>query len=209
MSKLAKENFEITVRLTVGIEEASRILKQNGYSEEKDFILEDIYLVPEEFTDIDKYEARRLLNMSVRLRSFIFDPKTSRSNSSRQEIVKKDKIFDNDNNIIQETKYVCRIKDISEAHKLLKSLGYVELLTMKQEAKTFTKDNYEITLSNINGRIYIEMEDVDKAGNVKYDSPETIIKLIQNYNLPYVEGEYYAQKAVDEINEMRRNKTNK
>lgn len=204
MSKDEKEIHEITVRLTIDAKKAKEILEQNGYIYSNDFIVEDIYLVPEEFNDIYKYDERRLLNMSVRLRSFIFDPKTVHSIDSRNEIVKKDKNFDEENNILSETKYVCRIKDIDEAYNLLKSLGYVELFKIRQEAKTFVKENYEVTLSNINDRIYVEMENIDRNGKIVYDSPESMIKDFKSYNLPYVEGEYFVQKAVDMIKELKK-----
>lgn len=209
MEESKEENFEVTIRVTVDIEEVKHILEANGYKEENEFIVEDIYLIPEEFSDIDKYEERRLLNMSVRIRSFFFDPETKFSSESKKEIVKKDKTFDDKNNLIKESKYVCRIKDINEAHGLLKSLGYIELLNIKQDAKTFVKDNYEITLSDINGRIYIEMEDTDINGNIKYSSPEEIIKLIKQYKIPHIEGEYFIQKAVDEIQELRNKRKTK
>lgn len=193
------EEHEITLRVTVSMEELVELLKKNGYKEKNEFLLDDVYLIPKEFSDIDKYDERRLLNMSVRIRSYIMD------SNPRNELVKKDKEFDDDNQIIKETKYICRIQNIDEAHSLLKSLGYIELLRIQQKAYTFKNEKYEMVVSHIDGRTYIELENHDEQGNVLFNSPSEMINFIKEYKIPHVENEFFAQKAVDEIRIMREN----
>lgn len=203
MEEKLQEEHEITLRVTVGMEKLEHILNKNGYKKVEDFEIDDIYLVPEEFSDINKYDEIRLLDMSVRIRSLILNPYSLSNKEIRKEIVRKEKTFNDDNNILSEFKYVCRIKEIDEAHMLLKSLGYVKLLELKQNAKTYSNGNYDIVVSEIDGKIYLEMENKDKDNNILFKTTEEMIGLIDKYNIPHSDGEYFVQKAVDKIREMR------
>lgn len=190
---MGKQEKEITIRITVSLDEIKEILKKGGFSEGGEFEIYDIYMIPEEFKDIEKYDEKRLLNLSVRIRE------TIENNISQKGIVKKDKEFDEDDQIIKEEKYVCRIKDVDEANKLLNQLGYVELFSLNQKAKSYIKGNAEIVLSEINGRIYIEIEDRNLEGKVIFNSSNEMIQFIKENNIPHVEGEYFVQKAIDEL----------
>ncbi len=198
-----KEEHEITLRVTTGMEELEDILNQNGYKKIEDFILDDIYMVPEKFKNISKYDEISLLNTSIRIRSFIFTTNSLPKIKIRKEITKKVKKFDN-NNIINESKYICRIESIDEAYELLKSIGYVKLLQLKQDAKTYSNGKYEIVVSDIDGKIYLELENKDKNNNILFETTQEMIEFLDKYNIPHFEGEYFAQKAGDKIKEMKK-----
>ncbi len=203
MEEEFNSEHEVTIRITVGRDELIKILNKNGYSKTEDFVVDDIYMIPEEFNDINKYDERRIIEMSVRIRSFIIDSKLAAETEVRKEIVKKDKEFDDKNNILNESKYVCRIKDVDEAFVLLKKLGYVELFRLKQDTQTFTNGKYEIIISQVNNRLYLEIENKDNKGNIVLKTPQEMINLIEGYNIPHVKDEYFAQKAIDIIRDMR------
>ncbi len=203
MEEEFNSEHEVTIRVTVGRDELIKILNKNGYSKIEDFVVDDIYMIPEEFNDINKYDERRIIDMSVRIRSFIIDSKLSSESEVRKEIVKKDKEFDDKNNILNESKYVCRIKDVDEAFVLLKKLGYVELFRLKKDAQTFTNGKYEIIISQVNNRLYLEIENKDSKGNIVLKTPQDMINLIEEYNIPHAKDEYFAQKAMDIIRDMR------
>ena len=191
---------EVTIRVTLPLNEAKEFLENNGFEKKSEFELNDIYMIPEEFSDIEKYDERRLLNLSVRIRNVI------QENISHKEIIKKDKDYDDENRIIKEEKYICRIKDVDEANKLLRNLGYVELFTLKQNAFGYAKGRVEAVLSEINGRVYVEIETNNYEGEKVFDSTNEIIDFIKKYEIPHEKDEYYVQKAIDEIQYLRENK---
>lgn len=196
------EEHEVTIRINGTKEELIKILENQGFKKVNEFILYDTYMIPEEFNDIDKYDERRLLNLSVRIRRY----EKSESEVIRKEIVKKDKEFDENNNIIKESKVVCKIKDENEAYELLKVLGYVKLLNIDQKVVDYSNGNFFVCVSDINGRIYIEIEDRDKENNILFNSTDEIIEKVKELKIPHDESEYFVQKAIDELKYLRSKK---
>lgn len=198
------EEHEITIKVTISYEELVKLLEEKGMKHRVDFNVTDQYMIAEEFNDLEKYDEKRLINMSVRIRKFEYS--TSQEDKNRREIVKKNKNFDDNDDIINEEKVVCTIKDEKEAMKLLKSLGYVELFTIEQKLTDYIKDNIIFTISQIDDEVYLELESHDMQGNKIFLSVDDMIEEIDKYNIPHENGKYFQQKAINKLKKLRAKK---
>ena len=84
------EEHEITIKVTISYEELVKLLEEKGMKHRVDFNVTDQYMIAEEFNDLEKYDEKRLINMSVRIRKFEYS--ASQKDKNRREIVKKKKM---------------------------------------------------------------------------------------------------------------------
>ena len=195
-TKDVKEH-EITFEVTTNMNTLVKILETNGFKRVHSFIVEDRYMLPVD-EDIDYKDLKETLNKAVKIRHLNFIDKKK----TRNEINKKVKEFDKNGNILKEKTFICIISDINDAYELFKALGYKEILHMNQKLTDYVKDKELITTCEMDDKIYIEIENKTKEGEVVYYSVEEMIEGIKKYNIPHDESNYFKQKAVDKLKEI-------
>ena len=113
-----------------------------------------------------------------------------------QEITFKTKNIDENGNILSQDSINCYVKDIEEAKKLFKAIGYTEIMNIKENDIIYYKDKFELALKFVkNGDLLIEVE-------TEEDTIDNIIKIIEELNLPIEKNNYFIKKAEIELNKV-------
>lgn len=191
------EENEITIKVSTDLNNLINILKQNGFKKEHSFIVEDRYMLQTE-KELEQENIKEILNESIRVRHLNFFEK----NIKRSELIKKVKKYDKNENILKQKTINCVVLNKDDAFEFIKGLGYKEILNMTQRLTDYVKEKELITICEIDDKIYIEIEDKDDKGNIIYSKIEDMINVIKKYDIPHDESEYFAQKAIDKLNDI-------
>ena len=121
-------------------------------------------------------------------------------------ILKEDKvIYDENGNITKQGKTNCKINSIEEAVNLFNALGYEKLININDHLLVYANKDDEFVIECVNNKhIYIEIEDKCNYIDKCYKSDEEMKDAIDKYNLPLKQNNYYAKKALDELNEIQK-----
>lgn len=189
---------EITVEVLETRENVIKAILNNGFKLEKEYDINDIYLVKKEFENCKIYNE--LLNNSILIRDFLEE------SNNRKLITCKQKHIDNNGNILNQINANVEISNINDAYNMLKLIGYTDLIKISDHISIYIKDNGdELALQFVNDRIYIEIEEKCEHTGKKYESLDYIKSIITNLNLPIKDGNYYAKKAEDVLNDKKKN----
>ncbi len=197
-----KESNEITLKIKCELNEFYKIIEEKGFKIIDEFSMDDTYFVPKE-VDLDKTDIRDTLSKALLVRDII----GKMSNKRTKLITFKIKNFDKAGNILNQESINCNILEIEDAKKLLKVIGYKEIMNIKENDVVYEKDGFQLAVKNIkDGDNLIEIETEEN------DEIDTIEKLIQKVNkmgiLVYTD-DYFVKKAEIELEKILRKKTNK
>ena len=188
---------EITVEVLETKENIIKSISDNGFKLEKEYDINDIYLVRKEFENCKNYNE--LLNNSILIRDISEKPNT------RKLITYKQKNIDDNGNILNQINANVEINNIDDAYNMFKLIGYWELIRIRDHISIYQKDNGdEFALQFVNDRIYIEIEEKCAHTGKKYESLEYMKNIITNLKLPIKNENYYAKKAEDILNDKKR-----
>ena len=149
-----KESNEITVKIKCELNEFYKIVKEKGFKIIDKFSMDDTYFIPEE-VDLDKINTRDILSKAVLVRDII----GKMSNRRTKLITFKIKNFDESGNILNQEAVNCDILEIEDAKKLLKAIGYKEIMNIKEDDVVYEKDGFQLAIKDIkNGDNLIEIE---------------------------------------------------
>ncbi len=187
---------EITVEVLTTKENVIKAISNNGFKLEKEYNINDIYLVKKEFENCDTYNE--LLNNSILIRDISENPNT------RKLITYKQKHIDDNGNILNQINANVEINNIDDAYNMLKLIGYIDLMKISDYISVYQKDNGdELALQFVNDRIYIEIEEKCEHTGKIYESLDYMKSIIKNLNLPIKAENYYAKKAEDILNDKK------
>lgn len=190
-----KENNEITVKIKVSLDEFYKIIEEKEFWIDHEFSMNDTYFIPETL-NLNKMSTREILSKAVLVREI--EEKTS--GKVIKKITFKIKNFDDNGNILSQEAVNCDIKDIEDAKKLLKAIGYREVMCIKENDIVYEKDGLQLAIKDIkNGDKLIEIETEDN------DDLNTIDKLIQRINkldIPIYTDNYFVKKAEIELDKV-------
>ena len=111
--------------------------------------------------------------------------------------------YDENGNITKQGKTNCKINSIEEAVNLFNALGYEKLININDHLLVYANKDDEFVIECVNNKhIYIEIEDKCNYIDKCYKSDEEMKDVINKYNLPLKQNNYYAKKALDELNEI-------
>ena len=130
-----KDSNEITLKIKCELDEFYNIVEEKGFKIIDKFSMDDTYFVPEE-VELGKVNTRDILSKAVLVRDII--GKTS--NKRTKLITYKIKNIDENGNILNQESINCNILNIEDAKKLLKAIGYEEIMNIK-ENDVITKIN--------------------------------------------------------------------
>lgn len=187
---------EITVEVLETKENIIKSISNNGFKLEKEYDINDIYLVKKEFENCKNYN--QLLNNSILIRDVSEEP------NSRKLITYKQKHIDSNGNILNQINANVKIDNIDDAYNMFKLIGYIDLIKIKDHISIYIKNNGdEFALQFVNNRIYIEIEEKCEHTGKRYQSLDYMKNIIKNLNLPIKNENYYAKKAEDILNDKK------
>lgn len=185
---------EITVEVLETKENVIKSISNNGFKLEKEYDINDIYLVKKEYENCKNYNE--LLNNSILIRDI------SEKSNPRKLITYKQKHVDNNGNILNQINANVEINNIDDAYNMLKLIGYIDLMKIRDHISVYQKNNGdELALQFVNDRIYIEIEEKCEHTGKRYESLDYMKSIITNLNLPIKNNNYYAKKAEDILND--------
>ena len=188
-----KENNEITIKVISTKEELIKILTDNEFKRGREFSLDDYYFIPNDI-DKDKLSTREILSKAVIIR-YIID-----ENKIIQKITFKRKNIDEKGNILSQDSVNCDIKDIEDAKRLFKAIGYSEIMNIKENDIIYYKNNFELALKFVkNSDLLIEIETEE---NTEWDTIDKIKEIIDELDLPIEKNNYFIKKAENELNKI-------
>lgn len=189
---------EITVEVLATKENVIKAISNNGFKLEKEYDINDIYLVKKEFENCKNYN--QLLNNSILIRDI------SEESNPRKLITYKQKHIDDSGNILNQINANVQINNIDDAYNMLKLIGYMDLMKISDHISVYQKNNGdELALQFVNNRIYIEIEEKCEHTGKKYESLDYMKSIITNLNLPVKNENYYAKKAEDILRDREEN----
>jgi len=189
-------NNEITVKVKCELNELYKILEEKGFKIVDKFSLNDTYLVPETLK-IEEMSTREILSHAVIIRNIVQEMPQGIKN----KITFKKKEFDNEGNILNQMATSCEIKDIQEAKKLFKAIGYKEIMNIKENDLVYGKDGFDLAIKDIqNGEKLIEIETVEE--NKELNTIEKLKEKIASIQIPIYTDNYFVKKAEIELNKI-------
>ena len=168
-----KENNEITLKIKCELNEFYEIMKKKGFKVIDKFRLDDTYFIPKDLK-LNKTNIRYILSKAVLVRDI--------TDKLNQESVN------------------CKIYDIEDAKKLLKAIGYKEIMNIIEDDVVYEKEGFEIAVKDIkNGDKLIEIETTD---NEELDTIEKLIKKVNELEIPIYTDNYFVKKAEVELEKI-------
>lgn len=197
-----KESNEITLKIKCELNEFYKIIEEKGFKIIDEFSMDDTYFVPKE-VDLDKTDIRDTLSKALLVRDII----GKMSNKRTKLITFKIKNFDEAVNILNQESINCNILEIEDAKKLLKVIGYKEIMNIKENDVVYEKDGFQLAVKNIkDGDNLIEIETEE---NDEIDTIEKLIQKVNKMGIPVYTDDYFVKKAEIELEKILRKKTNK
>ena len=190
-----KENNEITLKIKCELNEFYEIMKKKGFKVIDKFRLDDTYFIPKDLK-LNKTNIRYILSKAVLVRDI-----TDKMTNERPKLITfKIKNFDESGKILNQESVNCNISDIEEAKKLLKAIGYKEIMNIIEDDVVYEKEGFEIAVKDIkNGDNLIEIETTD---NEELDTIEKLIKKVNELEIPIYTDNYFVKKAEVELEKI-------
>ena len=190
-----KENNEITLKIKCELNEFYEIMKKKGFKVINKFRLDDTYFIPKDLK-LNKTNIRYILSKAVLVRDI-----TDKMTKERPKLITfKIKEFDENGKILNQESVNCKIYDIEDAKKLLKAIGYKEIMNIIEDDVVYEKEGFEIAVKDIkNGDKLIEIETTD---NEELDTIEKLIKKVNELEIPIYTDNYFVKKAEVELEKI-------
>lgn len=193
---MAVENSnEITVRIKGNLKEFYKIIEEKGFEVTDRFKMDDTFFIPQNL-DLEKMSAREILANAIIVRI------VERHNGKLvKNITFKRKVFDEQGNILSQSKVECDVLDTEDAKILLNAIGYKELMRIKESDIAFEKNGFTFSVKDIeNGEKLIESEAEPKDETM--DTLDKIKVMFDKYEIPIYKDNYFVKKAEIELNKV-------
>lgn len=190
-----KESNEITVKIKVKLDKFYKLVEEKGFKVVNKFSMDDTYFIPKTLK-LETMSTREILSKAVLIR----DIKSGISDRITKKITFKIKNFDECGNILSQESINCDILNIEDAKKLLRAIGYKEIMNIKEDDVVYEKDGFELAIKNINnGDKLIEIETEE---NNDFDTIEKLIKKVNELEIPIYTDDYFVKKAEIELDKV-------
>lgn len=190
-----KENNEITVKIKGSLNEFYKIIEGKDFKIVHEFSMNDAYFIPETL-NLNEMSTREILSKAVLVREI----KEKTSGKVMKKITFKIKNFDDNGNILSQEAVNCDIIDIEDAKKLLKAIGYREVMCIKEDDIVYEKDGLQLAIKDIkNGDKLIEIETEE---NDELNTIDKLIKKINKLDIPIYTDNYFVKKAEIELDKV-------
>ena len=193
MSK--KQDNEITLKIKGNLDEFYSDIENKKFKIVHEFSMDDTYFVPK-ILNLKEISTREILSKAVLVRKII--GKTSGKVS--QKITFKIKEFDTDGNILNQDSINCEVLDIQSAKKLLKAIGYKEIMNIQEDDRVYENAGFRFAVKDIrNGDNLIEAE---IGENEDVDTVEELVEEVANFKIPVYLDNYIVKKAEIELDKV-------
>ena len=190
-----KESNEITVKIKVKLDKFYKLVEEKGFKVVNKFSMDDTYFIPKTLK-LETMSTREILSKAVLIR----DIKSEISDRITKKITFKIKNFDEYGNILSQESINCDILNIEDAKKLLRAIGYKEIMNIKEDDVVYEKDGFELAIKDINnGDKLIEIETEEKND---FDTIEKLIKKVNELEIPIYTDNYFVKKAEIELDKV-------
>lgn len=190
-----KESNEITVKIKVKLDKFYKLVEEKGFKVVNKFSMDDTYFIPKTLK-LETMSTREILSKAVLIR----DIKSGISDRITKKITFKIKNFDECGNILSQESINCDILNIEDAKKLLRAIGYKEIMNIKEDDVVYEKDGFELAIKDINnGDKLIEVEIEE---NNDFDTVEKLIKKVNELEIPIYTDNYFVKKAEIELDKV-------
>lgn len=195
---------EITVSINCSLQEIYNLLESEGFSIVDKYNMEDIYYIQKDI-DINKQPIKEILKNYVLIRIVTqFTPDNFVNSYNVNKLIFKSKEIALDGSIIRQDKKDCIIKYIHEGIEFVKAIGYKELMTIKEKAVVYGKDDLQLVIKDVeNSENLIEIE--TKENNKKLDTIDKLKNIIRELQIPIKTNNYFVKKAEIELNKLINN----
>lgn len=187
-------NEEITVKINCSLKEMYNILKNKGFRLIDKYNLEDIFYISKNI-EAKKQNIDKILKRYILIRKVIqFIPNDFQKSYNVFKLTLKNKNIASDGTIISQNKSECEIKSVDQGKEFLKSLGYKELMTIREKAVVYFKDGLKLVIKDVeNCGNLIEVE-TDK-NNIELNTIDKLKEKINNLQIPINTSNYFVKKA--------------
>ena len=190
-----KESNEITVKIKCELKNLYKILEEKGFKVVDKFSMDDTYFIPETL-NLNKMKTREILSKAVLVR----DIRRQMPNRIIKQITFKIKNFDEYGNILSQESVNCDILETEDAKKLLKAIGYKEIMNIKEDDIVYEKDGFQLAIKDIkDGDNLIEIETEE---NNDLDTIEKLIQKVKEIEIPIYTDNYFVKKAEIELDKI-------
>ena len=190
-----KQSNEITVKIKCEVDEFYKILEDKGFEITDKFSLEDAYFIPETL-NLEEMSVREILAKALLVRECI----GKISGNVIREITFKRKNFDENGNILSQDSVNCNVYEIEDAKKLLKAIGYKEIMCTYEDDIVYGRNGLELAIKNIrNGDKLFEVETLDQEG---FETTEKLIERVKELELPIYTDNFFVKKAEVELSKV-------
>lgn len=178
-----------------------------NYKKLNEYLLSNSFKVVDKYDCYDRYMINKDLNISNMKDLDILDKCVIARDiiGTKQCLTYKEKKYDENENIVSQSKIDCIVEDLDTAIKFMESIGYKILFEVYDKITVYSNGNIEICVQYVNDRyLMIEMEDVgDKTKNHHYDNIEDMIRDFDKIGIDYDKNNYFVKKAQIILNEVR------
>ena len=190
-----KESNEITVKMKCELNEFYKIVEEKGFKVVDKFSMDDTYFIPETL-NLEKMKTREILSKAVLVR----DIRRQMPNRIIKQITFKIKNFDEYGNILSQESVNCDILETEDAKKLLKAIGYKEIMNITEDDIVYEKDGFQLAIKDIkDGDNLIEIETEE---NNDLDTIEKLIQKVKEIEIPIYTDNYFVKKAEIELDKI-------
>ena len=195
---------EITVSINCSLQEIYNLLENKGFSIVDKYNMEDIYYIQKDI-DIKKHSIEETLKNYVLIRKVTqFIPDNFVDSYNVNKLIFKSKEIASDGSIIRQDKKDCIIKYIYEGIEFIEALGYKELMTIKEKAIVYGKDDLQLVIKDVeNSENLIEIE--TKENNKKLDTIDKLKNIVRELQIPIKANNYFVKKAEIELKKLINN----
>lgn len=190
-----KDSNEITVKIKCELDEFYKIIEEKGFKVVNKFSMDDTYFI-QKTLNLSKMKTREILSKAVLIR----DIRGKMSDKITKQIAFKIKNIDESGNIISQESVNCDILETEDAKKLLKAIGYKEIMNIKEDDVVYEKDGFELAIKDIKyGDNLIEIETEE---NNNLDTIEKLIQKVNEIQIPIYTDNYFVKKAEIELDKV-------
>jgi len=185
-------NFEITVKVNCSLKELNDYLIEKNFKIMEKYDCYDRYMINKDI-DISNMKDLDILSKCVLLRELV---------GIKSSITYKNKVYDENENIIKQSKIDCIIYDLEEGRKLLEAMNYKILFEIYDKLTVYSDGNIELSVQYVNDKyLFIEVEDTSSyTPNHNYENIDDMINDFKKIGID-CEDNYFVKKAQIILNE--------
>lgn len=165
---------EITVQVYEDINVIKQKLLNLGFTEKDEFTGADYYFTTLRENEVKAATYKQLLDSSIIVRSY----KTKFSDEVKSSLLFKNKVLNDNGDVISEEKVTTKVEDVNTAVKILKLAKLVNWVELKQKNAFYELDNKTIIVGTVEGLegSFMEIEEFDEIKD--FSAEEKIDKLV-------------------------------